>query len=266
MAMSDERTSNIFIPRTSLRSPGFVGPVVVATALVVASIFTAPWDDDFSVVKLSDPTFVGFVGIWGACTRYNAYNATTANPTAALTGNATFDAILQHMGKNKGCSGPAVGWTFSVPVNSTGLAGIPLPNSTIGFNVAPSENTNDQVWVEVMSSSQSHLLVTHAIAGVLATLGLLLLLIPYKSFEKSSPSLAKFLKVGSVSLVLVTLGAISCLVSFFLTLFTAIKVRNNINQIGGGGGAQASLGNIFWFSIAAFCLTIPSLWSTRGSM
>jgi len=264
--MSDERTSNILIPRTSLRSPGFVGPVFVATALVVASIFTAPWDDDFSVVKLSDPTFVGFVGIWGACTRYHAYNATTANPTAALSGNTTFDAILARTGKNKGCSGPGVGWTFSVPVNSTGLAGIPLPNSTIGFNVAPSENTNDQVWVEVMSTSQSHLLVTHAIAGVLATLGLLLLLIPYKSFEKSSPGLAKFLKVGSVTLILVTLAAISCLVSFFLTLLTAIKVRNNINQIGGGGGAQASLGNIFWFSIAAFFLTIPSLWSTRGSM
>jgi len=158
------------------------------------------------------------------------------------------------------------GLLTGVPVNSTGLAGIPLPNSTIGFNVAPSENTNDQVWVEVMSTSQSHLLVTHAIAGVLATLGLLLLLIPYKSFEKSSPGLAKFLKVGSVTLILVTLAAISCLVSFFLTLLTAIKVRNNINQIGGGGGAQASLGNIFWFSIAAFFLTIPSLWSTRGSM
>lgn len=263
--MSKERTS-IFIPRTSLRSPGFIGPVIVATALVVASIFTAPWDDDFSVIKLSDPTFVGFVGIWGACTRYHADNATTANPTATLTGNITFDAMLHGMGKNKGCSPAGVGWTFSLPVNSTGLAGIPLPNSTIGFNVDPSENTNDQVWIQVMSSSQSHLLITHAIAGILATLGLLLLLIPYKPFEKTSPSLAKFVKTGSVSLILVALGAVSCMVSFFITLLTAIKVRNTINQIGDGGGAQASLGNIFWFSIAAFCLTVPSLWSTRGPM
>ncbi|EFP79811.2 uncharacterized protein PGTG_06132 [Puccinia graminis f. sp. tritici CRL 75-36-700-3] len=263
--MSEERTS-IFIPRTSLRSPGFIGPVIVATALVVASIFTAPWDDDFSVIKIQDPTFVGFVGIWGACTRYNADNATTANPTATLTGNSTLDAMIHNSGKNRGCSRPGFGWTFSLPVNSTGLAGVPLPNSTIGFNVDQSENTSDQVWVEVMSKSQSHLLVTHVLAGIMATVGLLLLLIPYKPFEKTSPSLAKFIKTGSVSLILVALGAIASLVSFVLTLMTALKVRDTINQIGGGGGTHASLGNIFWFSIASFCLCVPSLWSTRGPM
>jgi uncharacterized membrane protein len=72
------------------------------------------------------------------------------------------------------------------------------------------------------------------IAGIFATLGLLLLLIPYKPFEKTSPSLAKFIKTGSVSLILVALGAIASLVSFVLTLMTALKVRDTINQIGGG--------------------------------
>ncbi|KAH9441487.1 hypothetical protein MJO28_015485 [Puccinia striiformis f. sp. tritici] len=265
--MSNERTS-IFIPRTSLRSPGFIGPVIVATALLAASIFTAPWDDDFSVVKLNDPMFTGFIGIWGACTRFNQDNSTTANPTANLTGNYTFDAIVSRQGKHRVCSGANFGWSFSVPVNSSGLAGIPNPNSTtIGVNVqATSENTPDLIWLQVMSKSQSHLLVTHVIAGISAILGLLLLLIPYKPFQESSPHLAKFLKTASLSLILVALSAIASLVSFVLTLMTAIKVRNNINQIGGGGGAQASLGNIFWFSIAAFCLSTPSLWSTRGPM
>lgn len=266
LEMSTAQSTSIFVPRTSLRSPGFTGPVFLAAILVAASVFTAPFDEDFSVIKLQDPTFTGTVGIWGACSRYHTENATTANPTAELTGNATFDLMVHNSGKHQGCSRAAIGWTFSLPVNNTGIAGMPLPNGTIGFNVDPSENTNDLLWVQVVSKSQSTLLVTHISAGILLTLGLSLLLIPYKSLEQSLPGFAKLLKMGSISLILVALGSIASIVTFGITLTTASKIRNNVNAIGGAGGTQASLGNIFWFSLASFCLTFPSLWSTRGQL
>ncbi|MBW0542470.1 hypothetical protein O181_082185 [Austropuccinia psidii MF-1] len=257
--------SNCFlVPRTSLRSPAFFGPVTIGAALMVASIFTAPFDDDFSLVKLKDPTFYGTLGLWGACSRYHQENATTANPFATLTGNATIDAIIHNSGKHRGCSSAAYGWSFSVPVNNTGLAGMPLPNSTLGFNMDSSVDSDGLTWVQVMSKSQSQVLIVHVVAGLLATLGLLLLIIPYKPLESSMPGLYKFLKAGSLSLVLIILSAITSLIAFIVSLTVAKSVQNNINSIGNGDGLNASLGNIMWFSLAGLILFIPSIWSTRG--
>lgn len=258
---------NFLIPRTSLRSPSFFGPVTLAAALVLASAFTAPFDEDFSIVKLNDPTFKGTVGMWGACSSYHTENATTANPNATLTGNATVDAIIHKQGKHEGCSPSGFGWSFSLPVNSTGLTSMPLPDSTVGFNIDPSTaNTADIQWVEVMSKSDSTMLVVHLAAGISSSLGLLLLVVPYKSMEGSIPSLARFLKVGSLSLLLVSVGCVLSLVSFAVDLLVALRVRNNINAIGNGGGVQAGLGNMPWFAIAGVILMVPSIWSTRGQL
>ncbi|KAH9810383.1 hypothetical protein DFH28DRAFT_985768 [Melampsora americana] len=258
---------NFLIPRTSLRSPSFFGPVTLAAALVLASSFTAPFDQDFSIVKLQDSTFKGTVGLWGACTSYRTENATTANPNATLTGNATVDAMIHKQGKHEGCSSSGFGWSFSLPVNSTGLTSMPLPDSRVGFNVNPNtENTAEIQWVEVMSKSDSTMLIVHLAAGLCSTIGLLLLVVPYKSLEGSIPSLARFLKVGSLSLLLVSVGCILALVSFAVDLFIALRVRNNINAIGHGGGVEAGLGNMPWFAIAGVILTVPSIWSTRGQL
>lgn len=260
-------SGNIFIPKSTLRTPSFFGPVTLAAALLLASAFTAPFDEDFFVVRLFDPTFKGTVGIWGACSSYHTENATTANPNATLTGNATVDALVHKQGKHSGCSPSGFGWSFSVPVNQTGLAGMPMPDSSLGFNVDPNtQNTADITWVEVMSPSQSTILLVHLIAGVSQGLGLLTLTIPYKPFEHSIPSLARFLKVGSMSLLLVMVGCFLALVAFVIDLHIGIQVRNNINAIGNGGGLHASLGNLPWFAIAGMILVVPSIWSTRGQM
>lgn len=258
-------SNNFFVPRTSLRSPGFFGPVTLTTVIILISAFTAPFDEDFSVVRINDPTFIGTIGIWGTCSRYRAYNATTANPEATLTGNATFDAMVHKQGKHHGCSSATIGWSFSLPVNSTGLAGIPLPDSD-SFGVNNPSDGNGVTWVQVMTKSQSIFLLIHLIAGVLVAQGMLLLLIPYKLFENSMPGLSRFFKSGSASLVLILLGTLLAFISFFLTLFTAIKVRDRINAIGNGGGVKASIGNLMWFSLITAIINIPPIWSTRGRM
>ncbi|CAH7687165.1 hypothetical protein BY996DRAFT_4585369 [Phakopsora pachyrhizi] len=261
-------SSNFIIPRVSLRTPAFIGPVTLGACALLASLFTAPFGEEFRLVRLQDPTYTGAVGIWGVCTEFHTENATTANPNATLTGNATFDAIVHKQGKHGSCSSATFGYSFSVPVNSTGLAGMPLPDSgSLGVNVSPGAVAgSDITWVEVMTSSQSSILAVHIVAALLPVLGLLLLLIPYKPFEDSSPALHSFLKSGSVSLVLVLLGSVLSVISFVVTLFISMKVRDNINSIGGGGGLHASLGNIMWFSLTFAILSVPSIWSTRGQL
>lgn len=102
--------------------------------------------------------------------------------------------MIHKQGKHEGCSSSGFGWSFSefiwivcpphllsadypeyvipfigLPVNSTGLTSMPLPDGNVGFNVDPStENTADVQWVEVMSKSDSTMLIVH-LAGRLKT-------------------------------------------------------------------------------------------------
>jgi len=258
---------NWLIPVVSLRSPSFFGPVTLAVALMLASSITPPTYQGFSVVSLSDPTFRGELGIWGACQRFKKDNATSANPNATLTGNATFDALVHDMGSHAGCSSSHVGWTYSLTRNSTGITSFAWPNTTLGVNTL--EGGDDGMggtYVQVMSSSQSSILIIHMISGIVPAFGILLIMLPYRRWEESSPHLARLLKVGSLTIILTVIGFIMALVSFVVDMVIMKAVTDNINNLSAGGGVRASIGNLCWFALPCAVLYIPPLWSTRGPM
>jgi hypothetical protein len=255
------------VPRISIRSVAFTGPVTLATALLLASSITPPTYQGFNVVSFSDPTFAGKIGIWGVCQGYKTDNATTANPNATLTGNSTYDAILHNLGVHSTCSSSHLGWTYSLLVNSSNISSPALPNTTLGVNVPNDADDGSGLgytYDQVLSSAQSSALLLHLISGLPAAAGLLLLILPYRKWEHSSPFLSRFLKQGSLTMFLTFVGFVLALVAFAVDLTVAKGITDNINAISGGGGVHAVVGNLMWFALSAAVVMIPGMWSTRG--
>ncbi|GAA6004051.1 hypothetical protein JCM10207_006533 [Rhodosporidiobolus poonsookiae] len=223
---------------TSPRVPSFSGPMALAAALLLVSVFSEPYWQNFYIVQAKAANSTLKLGAWGACTRYRN--------TTGVTGPTTF------------CTSHTAGYEYNFVANTSenGVNNFPLvaDDATLfGTNSADPDATTF-----VIGSGATSVYWIHVVAAILALLCMLSLLLPPSYLGSETSRLFALQKSGIVTILLAITSCIIAFIAFIVEIVVAIPARNRLGSV---DGIDASLGNVQWFALPSAILMLPAIFS-----
>ncbi|GAA5850373.1 hypothetical protein JCM3766R1_004325 [Sporobolomyces carnicolor] len=223
---------------TSPRVPSFSGPMALAAALMLVSIFSEPFWQNFYVLEGKALNTTIKVGAWGACTRFR-------NNTG-ITGPTTF------------CTSTTSSFNYYYVPNATagGINQFPTVQddaTILGQNAADADSR-----IFILGSSATGVYWIHVVAAILAVLCVLSLVVPPSWLGSEESRLFAFQKSGVVTILLALSACVLSFVTFIAEIAVAIPARNRLNSINGISG---QLGNVQWFVLPSAIVMLPALCS-----
>ncbi|GAA5857127.1 hypothetical protein JCM9279_006018 [Rhodotorula babjevae] len=223
---------------TSPRVPSFSGPMALATALLVVSIFSEPYWQNFYIIQGKALNTTIKLGAWGACTKYR-------NNTGIV-------------GPDEFCTGVKSGYDFYFVPNATegGIDQFPTvkgDSAILGLDAADSDR------IFIIGSGATSVYWIHVVAAITAVLCMLSLLFPPRYFGSEQSRLFALQKSGIITILLALAAFVITIVAFAAQLAVAIPARNRF--VAASDQIQIELGNVQWFVLPCFILMIPALLS-----
>ncbi|BGP42288.1 hypothetical protein JCM10450v2_006381 [Rhodotorula kratochvilovae] len=223
---------------TSPRVPSFSGPMALATALLVVSIFSEPYWQNFYIIEGKALNTTIKLGAWGACTKFRNNTGRT--------------------GPTEFCTSHLSGYDYFFVPNATagGINQFPTVKddaTILGTNAASSER------ISIISSGATSIYWIHVAAAITAVLCMLSLIFPPRYFGAETSRLFALQKSGIVTILLALTAFVITIVAFCCELAVAIPARNRLNDA--SDQITARLGNVQWFVLPCWILMIPALLS-----
>ncbi|GAA5856665.1 hypothetical protein JCM8547_005920 [Rhodosporidiobolus lusitaniae] len=224
---------------TSPRVPSFAGPMALAAALLLVSVFSEPYWQNFYIVEAKALNTTMKLGAWGLCTKYRN--------TTGIVGSTEF------------CSSKTSSYEYNFVLNTSdsGVNNFPV-NTTDDSTLFGTRSEDSENAVFVIGSGSTSVYWVHVVAAITTTLCVLSLLLPPSYLGSESSRLFALQKSGIITILLALVSCVLALVSFIVEIVVAIPARNNLNAV---EGIDASLGNVQWFSLPCFILMIPAIMS-----
>lgn len=212
--------------------------MVLGAALMLVSIFSEPFWQNFYTIEGKALNTSLKVGAWGACTRYR-------NNTGIV-------------GPSEFCTSHTSSFNFYYVPNGTvgGINQFPTvadDATLLGQNPADASSR-----VLIMSSSATGVYWIHVVAAVLSVLCVLSLLIPPAWLGSEESRLFAFQKSGVVTILLALSACFMSFVTFVAEIAVAIPAKNRLGAI---EGIEGKLGNVQWFVLPSAIVMIPALCS-----
>ncbi|KAK4057115.1 hypothetical protein OIO90_002015 [Microbotryomycetes sp. JL221] len=215
----------------SPRVPSFYGPIVLSAALLLVSIFTEPFWQNFYLIKADSANVTMKMGHWGLCNRMRN--------TTDFYGPSTF------------CTSTQSGFNLNFVLNTTGPNQFPLSdNESVLFGTVSNSG------IEILTSGQTTLFWLHPIAAIIGFATVVSLACPPRYLGSPESRLFAFQKSGILTILLALIGCIFTFITFFVELAVLISARNNLNDI---RGISAGLGNALWFVLPCAILYVPAI-------
>ncbi|GAA5915650.1 hypothetical protein JCM6882_002374 [Rhodosporidiobolus microsporus] len=221
---------------TSPRVPSFAGPMALSACLLLVSVFSEPYWQNFYIAQGKADNSTIKLGAWGACTRYTN--------TTGVTGPTTF------------CTSKSAGYEFNFVLNTTGVNNFRLEqgdNNILGLNPEDAANS-----VNIVSEGTTNVYWIHVVAAILAVTCILSLVCPPSYLGSETSRLFALQKSGIVTILLALSAFVVTIAAFVAELVVAIPIRNRLNEL---DGITGHLGNVQWFSLPCFILMIPAIMS-----
>ncbi|GAA6005116.1 uncharacterized protein JCM10292_005574 [Rhodotorula paludigena] len=227
---------------TSPRVPSFSGPMALAAVLLLVSVFSEPFWQNFYIIQGKADNTTLKLGAWGACTRLR--NTTDVN------------------GDTVWCTSKLSSYEYYF-----------LPNQTIGgVNNFPRGEGRDKLSeatilgldadedqrIFVIGKSATSVYWVHVIAAITTVLCVLSLIFPPRYFGTETSRLFALQKSGIITILLALVSCVLALVAFIVEIVVAIPAKNRLDAI---DGISAELGNVQWFTLPCFILMIPAILS-----
>ncbi|BGP18646.1 hypothetical protein JCM10213_002891 [Rhodosporidiobolus nylandii] len=225
---------------TSPRVPSFSGPVALAAALMLVSIFSEPYWQNFYIVEGKAANTTVKIGAWGACTKFRN--------TTGITGPHEF------------CSSKHSGFEFNFVDNTTygGFNNFPVNTTDDATLFGQNSGLSSESIHNIIGSGATNVFWVHVVAAIVVTLCLLSLIVPPSYLGSETSRLFALQKSGIVTILLALAGCVLCLIAFIVEIAVTVPARNKMNALEGISG---HMGNIQWFSLPSCIVMLPAIFS-----
>ncbi|GAA6061212.1 hypothetical protein JCM10212_001533 [Sporobolomyces blumeae] len=222
---------------TSPRVPSFSGPFALAAALLIVSLFSEPFWQNFYILEGKAANTTMKLGAWGACTKIR--NTTGINgPTEFCTSHMS--SFTYNFVPNNTVDGP----NFPTVADDSILLGTnPADASEATFIVGPS--ATGVYWI-------------HVVAAILAACTIFSLVLPPSWLGSEESRLFALQKSGVVTILFALASFVLTIVAFVAEIAVAIPMKNRLAKV---PGIEAGLGNVQWFVLPCFIVMMPALFS-----
>ncbi|GAA5920359.1 hypothetical protein JCM1841_005584 [Sporobolomyces salmonicolor] len=221
---------------TSPRVPSFSGPFALAAALLLVSVFSEPYWQNFYILEGKSLNTTMKIGAWGACSR--------PRNNTGIVGPTTF------------CTSHQSGFTFNFVPNNTadGINQFPLVEddaTLLGTNPADADSA-----IFIIGPSATSVYWVHVVAAILAILTVLSLVLPPSYLGSEDSRLFALQKSGVVTILLALASLVLTFVAFVCEIAVAVPAAHRLNAI---DGIEGKLGNVQWFVLPCFIVMLPAL-------